>query len=89
MHLVTGAFLYIYKGLLTASGLLSIKFYLQLTIKNIESLLHIGMNMGSSNLTCFEFSYRYLCERATGLIAGKKNTFLPYTMRSSDGSYVC
>jgi hypothetical protein len=80
MQLMAGAFLYIYKGILATSGLLTIKVNLQLTVKDIESLLHIRMHMSGSNLTCLEFSYRYLCERATGLIAGEKNTLLPYAV---------
>ena len=80
MQLVAGAFLYIYKGILATSGLLTIKVNLQLTVKDIESLLHIGMHMGNSNFSCFEFSYRNLCERTSGLIAGEKNALLPYSM---------
>ena len=65
MHFMTGAFLYIYKAILTASGLIAIKINLQLTIKDIEPLLHIRMHMGNSGFTCFKVSYCYLSKRAT------------------------
>ena len=80
MHLVASAFLYINKGILTTNGLFAVKVNLQFSIKDIESLLHIRMHVSNSGFICFEFSYCYLCERATGLIAGEKNTLLSNSM---------
>ena len=85
---MTGAFLYIDKGILIADGMLAIEYDFHLSFEHIECLLHIGMDMCDGNLSFLESGDCYLGEGAASLATGEEDALLSHSMGGEDWGYV-
>lgn len=87
-ELVRGAFVDIDEGVFSANGMLVIEHDFEFAIKDIERLLHIGMDMGGGDFACTELGDCYLGKGAAGLVGGKQDALASHSVGGGDGLYV-